>query len=86
MSTEFLITALVVCLLPGSGVLYTLAVGLGRGIKASIAASFGSTLGIIPSALASIVGLAPSSTPAPWPSRPSNISALPICFIWPGRF
>ncbi|HCO53867.1 MAG TPA: LysE family translocator [Pelagibacterium sp.] len=58
MSTEFLITALVVCLLPGSGVLYTLAVGLGRGFKASIAASFGCTLGIIPSALASIVGLA----------------------------
>eukprot|EP00873_Tetraselmis_striata_P030506 jgi/Tetstr1/450770/TSEL_037806.t1 len=58
MSTEFLITALIVCLLPGSGVLYTLAVGLGRGFKASIAAAFGCTLGIIPSALASIVGLA----------------------------
>ena len=31
MSTEFLITALVVCLMPGAGVLYTLAVALGRG-------------------------------------------------------
>lgn len=58
MSTEFLITALIVCLLPGTGVLYTLAIGLGRGFKASIAASFGCTLGIVPAALASIVGLA----------------------------
>lgn len=58
MSTEFLITALIVCLLPGSGVLYTLAVGLGRGFRASIAAALGCTLGIIPSAFASIIGLA----------------------------
>lgn len=58
MSTEFLITALIVCLLPGSGVLYTLAVGLGRGFRATIAAALGCTLGIIPSAFASIIGLA----------------------------
>ncbi|WMT88768.1 LysE family translocator [Pelagibacterium sp. 26DY04] len=58
MTTEFLITALIVCLLPGTGVLYTLAIGLGRGFRASIAAAFGCTLGIIPAALASIVGLA----------------------------
>lgn len=58
MSTEFLITALIVCILPGSGVLYTLAVGLGRGFRASVAAAFGCTMGIIPSALASLLGLA----------------------------
>ncbi|WP_196258395.1 LysE family translocator [Pelagibacterium limicola] len=58
MSVEFVITALVVCLLPGTGVLYTLAIGLGRGFRASIAAAFGCTLGIMPAAFASIVGLA----------------------------
>lgn len=58
MPTEFLITALVVCLLPGAGVLYTLSIGLGRGFRASIAAVLGCTIGIIPAALASIVGLA----------------------------
>lgn len=58
MSIEFLLTSLVVVLLPGTGVIYTLAVGLGRGFKPSIAAAFGCTLGILPAAVASIVGLA----------------------------
>ncbi|TRD21495.1 LysE family translocator [Palleronia caenipelagi] len=58
MSPEFLLTSLVVVLLPGTGVLYTLAVGLGRGFRASVAAAFGCTLGIVPAALASIIGLA----------------------------
>jgi threonine/homoserine/homoserine lactone efflux protein len=58
MSIEFLLTSIVVVLLPGTGVLYTLAVGLGRGFKPSIAAAFGCTLGILPAAIASIIGLA----------------------------
>ena len=58
MSLEFLITALVVVLVPGTGVVYTVAVGLGRGRQASVAAAFGCTLGIIPAILASVVGLA----------------------------
>ncbi|WP_350334276.1 LysE family translocator [Coralliovum pocilloporae] len=58
MSLEFLLTSLVVVLLPGTGVLYTLAIGLSRGFKASVAAALGCTFGIIPAALASIVGLA----------------------------
>lgn len=58
MSFEFLLTSLVVVLLPGTGVIYTLAIGLGRGFKASIAAAFGCTLGIVPAAVASIIGLA----------------------------
>jgi threonine/homoserine/homoserine lactone efflux protein len=58
MSLEFLLTSLVVVLLPGTGVIYTLAVGLGRGFRASVAAAFGCTLGIVPAAVASIVGLA----------------------------
>lgn len=58
MSIEFLLTSLVVVLLPGTGVIYTLAIGLGRGFSASIAAAFGCTLGIVPAAVASIIGLA----------------------------
>jgi len=58
MSVEFLITSIVVILLPGTGVLYTLAVGLGRGFRPSVLAAFGCTLGIVPAAVASIVGLA----------------------------
>ncbi len=58
MSIEFLLTSLVVILLPGTGVLYTLAIGLGRGFRASTAAALGCTFGIVPAALASIVGLA----------------------------
>ena len=58
MSLEFLSTSLIVVLLPGTGVIYTLAIGLGRGFKASVAAAFGCTLGIIPAAVASIIGIA----------------------------
>lgn len=58
MSIEFLITSLIVVLLPGTGVIYTLAIGLGRGFKASVAAALGCTFGIVPAAAASIVGLA----------------------------
>lgn len=58
MSIEFLITSLIVILLPGTGVLYTLAIGLGRGFVPSVAAAAGCTLGIVPAALASVVGLA----------------------------
>ncbi len=58
MSLEYLLTSIIVVLLPGTGVLYTLAIGLGKGFKPSIAASFGCTLGILPAAVASIIGLA----------------------------
>lgn len=58
MSFEFFITSMIVIILPGTGVLYTLAVGIGRGFKASIAAALGCTFGIVPAAIASIVGLA----------------------------
>ena len=58
MSPEFLLTALVVVLVPGTGVIYTLATGLGQGRRAALAAAFGCTLGILPSMLAAILGLA----------------------------
>lgn len=58
MSTEFLITSLIVVLSPGTGVVYTLATGVSRGSRASVVAAFGCTLGIVPHMAAAIMGLA----------------------------
>ncbi|WP_108124099.1 LysE family translocator [Saccharospirillum mangrovi] len=57
-SIEFLFTSLVVVLIPGTGVLYTLATALFQGGRASLYAAAGCTLGIVPSLLASVLGLA----------------------------
>ena len=56
-SVEFLLTSLVVVLIPGTGVIYTVSTGLFLGGKSSIAAALGCTAGIIPHLLASILGL-----------------------------
>src|SRR6201995_6196975 len=58
MSLSFLLTSLIVCLAPGTGVLYTLAVALSRGSRASLAAAFGCPLGIVPHIAAAMLGLA----------------------------
>jgi len=57
-SFDFLITSIVVVLIPGTGVIYTVANGLFVGRRASCVAAFGCTLGIIPALLASVLGLA----------------------------
>jgi threonine/homoserine/homoserine lactone efflux protein len=54
---EFLLTSLVVVLIPGTGVVYTINTGLTLKWRASIAAAIGCTLGIVPHILASILGL-----------------------------
>jgi len=56
-SSEFFITSLIVVLIPGTGVIYTVSNGLFLGWKASIAAALGCTAGIIPHLSASILGL-----------------------------
>jgi len=58
LSGEFLITAVVVVLMPGTGVIYTLSNGVFLGARASVAAALGCTLGIVPHLLASLLGLA----------------------------
>src|SRR3954466_11413592 len=58
MSPSFLLTSLIVVASPGTGVLYTLATALTRGSRASVAAAFGCTLGILPAMLAAMLGLA----------------------------
>ena len=55
-SIEFLITSLILVLIPGTGVIYTISTGLFQGARASFSAALGCTLGIVPSMLASIFG------------------------------
>jgi len=57
-SLQFLLTALVVVVAPGTGVIYTLAVGLGQGRRAALMAAVGCTFGIVPALLAAVLGLA----------------------------
>lgn len=58
LSAQFLLTAFVVVIAPGTGVIYTLAVGLGQGRRAALLAALGCTLGIVPHLAAAILGLA----------------------------
>ena len=54
---EFLLASLIVVLVPGTGVVYTITTGLTLQWRASLAAAIGCTLGIVPHILASILGL-----------------------------
>jgi threonine/homoserine/homoserine lactone efflux protein len=56
-SAEFLLTSLVVVLVPGTGVIYTVSTGLVHRWRASIAAALGCTSGILPHLTVSILGL-----------------------------
>ncbi|MDR0775656.1 MAG: LysE family translocator [Azonexus sp.] len=57
-SAEFLLTSLIVVLIPGTGVVFTVSTGLTLGRRASFYASLGCTLGIVPHLLATALGLA----------------------------
>jgi len=57
-TVEFLITSLIVVLIPGTGVVFTVSTGLLQGRRASVFAAFGCTLGIVPHLLATVLGLA----------------------------
>lgn len=55
---EFLITSLIVVLIPGTGVIFTVSTGIIQGRKASVFAAIGCTAGIVPHLLATVLGLA----------------------------
>jgi len=57
-TVEFLITSLIVILIPGTGVVFTVSTGLIQGRKASVFAALGCTAGIVPHLLATVLGLA----------------------------
>ena len=56
-TVSFILTALVVVLIPGTGVIYTINTGLSKNPKYAVAAAVGCTLGIIPHVTACILGL-----------------------------
>jgi len=56
-SVEFLLTSLVVALIPGTGVVYTLSSSIGGGLRRGLFAAFGCTLGVVPHLLAAMLGL-----------------------------
>lgn len=58
MSAEFLLTSMIVILLPGTGALYTLAIGLGQGAWPGVLAVVGCCMAIMLHIVASVVGLA----------------------------
>lgn len=57
LSLNFLVTCLIVVLIPGTGVIFTVSTGLTAGKRAGVFAALGCTAGIIPHLLASILGL-----------------------------
>lgn len=58
MTLEFFLTSLVIVASPGTGAIYTVAIGLSDGARMSLFAVFGCTLGIVPHIMAAISGLA----------------------------
>jgi threonine/homoserine/homoserine lactone efflux protein len=57
LSLNFLVTCLIVVLIPGTGVIFTVSTGLTTGKRASVFAALGCTAGILPHLLASVLGL-----------------------------
>ena len=55
---DFLVTALIIVLIPGTGVVFTVSTALASGKRAGVYAAVGCTVGIVPHLLASVFGLA----------------------------
>ncbi|GGO37795.1 RhtB family transporter [Gemmobacter aquaticus] len=58
MSPEFLLTAFIVCITPGIGVVYTLSMTLGGGFRAGLWASVGCTIATVLHMVVALAGLA----------------------------
>jgi len=56
-SIDFLLTSLIVVVVPGTGVVYTVSIALSRGRRRGLVAAIGCTLGIVPHLLAAALGL-----------------------------
>src|SRR5664279_5850651 len=57
-SLQFLITTLIVVMIPGTGVVFTISTGITQGRRASVFAAIGCAAGIVPHLLATVLGLA----------------------------
>lgn len=76
MNIDFLITSLIVVASPGTGALVTVAAGLSRGVRTSIVAALGCTLGILTHMLVAITGPAGSSREVIWQAILVNLLNL----------
>jgi threonine/homoserine/homoserine lactone efflux protein len=56
-SVDFLVTSLVVALVPGTGVVYTISSSIGGGWRRGLFAAVGCTFGVVPHMLAAMLGL-----------------------------
>jgi threonine/homoserine/homoserine lactone efflux protein len=56
-SVDFLVTSLVVALVPGTGVVYTVSSSIGGGWRRGFFAAVGCTFGVVPHILAALLGL-----------------------------
>ncbi|MEM7336663.1 MAG: LysE family transporter, partial [Chloroflexota bacterium] len=56
-SLEFLLTSLIVVIMPGTGSIYTMSTGILQGRRASFLAAIGCTASILPHITAAIIGL-----------------------------
>jgi threonine/homoserine/homoserine lactone efflux protein len=56
-SVDFLLTSLIVVVIPGTGVIYTVSVAMSRGGRTGVIAAVGCTLGIVPHLIAAVFGL-----------------------------
>ncbi len=57
MSTSFFVTSLILALVPGTGVIYTITTSLSGSRRQAVLAALGCTLGIVPHILAAILGI-----------------------------
>ena len=57
MGLDFLATSLIVVVIPGTGVIYTVSVALAQGRRRGLVAAVGCTLGIVPHLIAAVFGL-----------------------------
>lgn len=58
MTAEFLLTAFIACITPGIGVIYTLSMTLGGGLRAGVWAAIGCTLATVLHMIVALAGLA----------------------------
>lgn len=82
-SLEFLVTALIIVLIPGSGVILTVSSALVAGRRACLWTATGCTLGIVPHLLASVLGLSALLHTSALAFKASSSPASPTCCTWP---
>lgn len=58
MTFEYFLTCMVVILIPGTGMVYAIAMAIAGGWRTGLVAAFASTMGIVPHLMAAIFGLA----------------------------